>query len=115
MVRSKYGAKKTQVDGIRFDSKAEAQRYRELMLLKHAGEVTDIVLQPSYVLMPGFKHEATGERVQAIRYKADFLVTYADGHQEIEDVKGVKTEVYRIKKKLFMHLHPDLYIKEVSA
>lgn len=115
MVKSKYGAKKTQVDGIRLDSKAEAQRYRELMLLKRAGEVTEVILQPSYTLMPGFKHKATGERVQPIKYRADFLVTYADGHQEIEDVKGVKTEVYRIKKKLFMSLYPDLYIKEVSA
>lgn len=115
MPRSKYGAKKTQVDNINFHSQAEAKRYRELMLLKRAGEVVEVVLQPSYVLMPGFRHKATGKRVQPITYKADFLVTYADGHQEIEDVKGVQTEVYRIKKKLFMNLHPDLYIKEVSA
>lgn len=115
MARSKYGAKRTQVDGISFDSRAEAQRYSELMLLKRAGVVTEIELQPSYVLMPGFKHKATGERVQAITYKADFLVTYADGHQEIEDVKGFKTATYLLKKKLFMNLHPDLYIKEVSA
>lgn len=114
-MRSKYGAKKTQVDNINFHSQAEAKRYRELMLLKRAGEVTDVQLQPSYVLMPGFKHKATGKRVQAITYKADFLVTYADGHQEIEDVKGVRTPVYLLKKKLFMNLHPDLYIKEVSA
>jgi hypothetical protein len=114
-VANKYGAKKTQVDEIIFDSRAEAKRYRELMLLQRAGEVTEVVLQPTYVLMPGFRHEATGERVQAIKYKADFLVTYADGHQEIEDVKGVRNPVYLLKRKLFMNLHPDLYIKEVSA
>jgi hypothetical protein len=67
-MRSKYGAKKTQVDEIVFDSRAEAKRYRELMLLKRAGEVVEVVLQPSYVLMPGFKHKATGKRVQAITY-----------------------------------------------
>lgn len=114
-MKSKYGAKKTQVDEIVFDSRAEAKRYRELMLLKRTGEVTEVELQPSYVLMPGFKHKATGKRVQAITYKADFLVTYADGHQEIEDVKGMKTPVYSLKKKLFMHAYPDLQIKEISA
>jgi hypothetical protein len=114
-MRSKYGAKKTLVDGTWFDSKAEAKRYKELMLLKRARVVTEVELQPSYVLMPGFRHKATGKRVQPITYKADFLVTYADGHQEIEDVKGVRTPVYLLKKKLFMNLHPDLYIKEVSA
>lgn len=111
----KYGAVATVVNGIKFDSKAESKRYRDLILLKRAGEITDIQLQPKYVLMAGFKHKATGKRVQPITYSADFLVTYADGHQEIEDVKGVKTEVYRIKKKLFMNLYPDLEIKEVSA
>lgn len=112
---SKYGAKKTKVDEIIFDSRAEAKRYRELMLLKRAGEVTEVELQPSYVLMPGFKHKATGKRVQAITYKADFLVTYADGHQEIEDVKGFINQVYALKKKLFMRAYPDLQIKEISA
>lgn len=114
-MKSKYGAKKTRVDEIIFDSRAEAKRYRELMLLKCAGEVTEVELQPSYVLMPGFKHKATGKRVQAITYKADFLVTYADGHQEIEDVKGFINQVYALKKKLFMHAYPDLQIKEISA
>lgn len=115
VAKSKYGAKKTQVNGITFDSLAEAKRYRELMLLQRSGIVTDVQLQPSYTLIPGFKHKATGKRVQAITYKADFLVTYADGHQEIEDVKGMLTPVYKLKKKLFMNAYPELTIKEVSA
>ncbi|KWX79933.1 DUF1064 domain-containing protein [Paenibacillus jilunlii] len=112
---NKYGARKTQVNGIWFASGAEAHRYQELMLLKRAGVVTDIVLQPVYTLMEGRVNKATGKKVASIKYKADFLVTYADGHQEIEDVKGFKTAVYQLKKRMFMIQYPDLYIKEVSA
>ncbi|MNN44305.1 hypothetical protein D3C81_1585890 [compost metagenome] len=114
-MRSKYGAKKTQVDNINFHSQAEAKRYRELMLLKRAGEVVEVVLQPVYTLMEGKVNKATGKKISSIKYKADFLVTYADGHQEIEDVKGFKTAVYQLKKRMFMIQYPDLYIKEVSA
>lgn len=114
-MRSKYGAKKTQVDGHVFDSIAESRRYRELMLLKRSGVVTEVELQPVYTLVEGFTHKATGNRIAPIKYKADFLVTYADGHQEIEDVKGMRTAVYRLKKRLFMRAFPDLQIREVSA
>ncbi|MNC74776.1 hypothetical protein D3C75_1261930 [compost metagenome] len=60
-------------------------------------------------------NKATGKKVSSIKYKADFLVTYADGHQEIEDVKGYKTAVYQLKKRMFMIKFPDLQIKEISA
>lgn len=110
---SKYGAIKTTIEGITFDSQKEAHRYRELLLLKSAGEVTEIVLQPEYELIPGFTHKATGKRIRPMRYKADFLVTYADGHQEIEDVKGFVNQTYALKKKLFMARYPDLTIKEI--
>lgn len=109
----KYRAVKTVVDGIEFPSKREANRYRELMLLKRAGIVKEIELQPAYELMPGFTHPATGQRVRPIKYKADFLVTYEDGRQEIEDTKGMRTPEYLLKKKLFMHKYPSLQIKEV--
>ncbi|MBY9081218.1 DUF1064 domain-containing protein [Paenibacillus sp. HN-1] len=109
----KYHAVKTVVDGVSFDSKREANRYRELLLLKRAGVVKDVQLQPEYELMPGFTHHASGKRIRPTKYIADFLITYADGHQEIEDTKGVRTEAYNLKKKMFMHRYPDLQIKEV--
>jgi hypothetical protein len=65
--------------------------------------------------MEGKVNKATGKKIASIKYKADFLVTYADGHQEIEDVKGFSTPVYKLKKRMFMIKYPDLYIKEVSA
>lgn len=98
---SKYRAKRTEVDGIKFDSQLEANYYCELKMLQRAGEVTDIQLQPRYPLQGG------------ITYVADFLVTYADGRQEIVDCKGVRTSVYRLKKRLFAEKYPELTIKEV--
>lgn len=112
-MKHKYSAIQTAVDGIMFPSKKEAARYKQLVLLKAAGDITDFELQPKYELMPSFRHKATGAKIRAINYKADFLVTYPDGHQEIEDVKGMKTDVYDIKKKLFMNRYPELQIKEI--
>jgi hypothetical protein len=108
---SKYGAKKTVIDGITFDSKREAQYYAELKLLRRAGQIKDIQLQPVYEIHPAYKKGK--KKIQAITYKADFLVTYSDGHTEVIDVKGVLTEVYRIKKKMFEYKY-GIEIKEIS-
>jgi hypothetical protein len=88
----KYGNRKTEVDGHLFDSAAEARRYGELKLLLDAGKIERLTLQPRYTL-----YGSDGEKV--CTYVADF--TYLeDGAWKVEDVKGVKTAVYRIKKKL---------------
>jgi hypothetical protein len=105
---SKYRAQKTKVDGITFDSKGEADYYCQLKLLQRAGEVTDIKLQPRYPILDA------SERSRGIDYVADFLVTYADGRQEIIDFKGVRTAVYRMKKKMFHERYPNLEIREVT-
>lgn len=110
---SKMRNVKTVVDGIKFDSRAEANRYCELKLLMRAGEVTDIVLQPRYLLQEAF--EKDGVRYRKMEYVADFLVTYADGRQEIEDVKGHKTRTYRDKRKLFEKRYPHLKIIEITS
>lgn len=112
-MKHKYGARKTVVDGHTFDSKAEAKRYQELKLLQKAGVVKEIELQPRFKLLPTFRKN--GVTYRGIDYVGDFLVTYADGHQEVEDVKGVKTPVFQVKRKWFEHLYPELTIKEVSA
>ncbi len=108
MNRHKYGAKKTIVDGITFDSKAEAARYCELKLLKKAGEIKDFTLQPVFELQPKFK-DSTGKTVRAIKYIADFLITWKDGSVTVEDVKGFKgNQVFLLKKKLFEYKYPDV-------
>lgn len=108
---SKYHSLQTVSFGRRFDSKKEANRYRELTFLLQAGEITNIECQVPYLLQEKFRKN--GKAIREINYIADFVVTYKDGHIEVEDVKGVKTEVYRLKKKLFEKRYPELTIKEI--
>lgn len=81
-----------------FDSQKEARRYDELVLLLKAGEISDLRLQQTFTLQEGYI-SASGDAVRALMYKADFYYTKG-GKSIVEDVKGVKTETYKIKKKL---------------
>lgn len=99
--RQKYGAVKTVVDGITFDSKKEAARYQELKLREQAGEIQDLRLQPSFDLEATFWMMG-GESVQIKigGYVADFKYIERETQAVvIEDVKGFKTPLYRWKKK----------------
>ncbi|WP_235425051.1 DUF1064 domain-containing protein [Heyndrickxia ginsengihumi] len=97
--RSKYGNKKTIVDGITFDSKAEARFYSELKLRKQAGEIKDFVLQPRYILQDGFVKN--GKTFRKIEYVADFEIHHNDGTTEVVDVKGAITKEFSLKRKMF--------------
>ncbi|EAG3582382.1 DUF1064 domain-containing protein [Listeria monocytogenes] len=97
--RSKYNAKKVVIDNIKFDSKAEAAYYQQLKLLKMGGEVVSFDLQPEFVLQESFRKD--GKLYHAIKYRADFLVRYKDGHEELIDVKGMLTNEFILKRKLF--------------
>lgn len=101
---SKYRNIKAEVDGIRFDSLKEARRYQELKLMERAGEIKDLQLQVKYVLVPTQKIE--GKVVEReLSYRADFVYFNNEIRQTVvEDVKGVKTKEYRIKKKLMLYL-----------
>jgi len=97
---SKYRAIKTVVDGITFDSKAEARRYGELRLLVKANAIFCLELQPRYDIV------VQGQKI--CFYKADFR--YKESHDYdapwiVEDVKGMKTPVYNLKKKLMKACH----------
>ena len=81
-----------------FDSQREARRYDELVLLLKAGKISDLRLQQTFTLQEGYI-SASGDAVRALTYKADFYYTKG-GKSIVEDVKGVKTEAYKIKKKL---------------
>lgn len=102
---TKYRARKTEVDGITFDSKREAARYLTLKSMAAAGIITDLRLQPEYVLAPGFTYR--GERVRQIVYRADFEYRQS-GHLVAEDSKGVRTPVYLLKLKLFKARFPEI-------
>lgn len=105
---NKYGARKIKSpDGQVFDSVKEFHRYGVLRLLERAGKIKDLKRQVRFELIP----KQDGER--ACTYVADFV--YFDnslGGKVVEDVKGYKTEVYRLKKKLLMWIH-GIRIKEV--
>ncbi len=90
---NKYHAKKEIVDGIRFDSRKEASRYRQLKLMEKAKAIQDLQVHVKY---PLFKKNEYGSEV---RYIADF-VYYENGHLVVEDVKGFKTGVYKLKKRI---------------
>ena len=103
---SKYCAKPTIVDGIRFASKAESRRYCELKNLERAGVISALTLQPKFPL------EVKG--VKVCTYIGDFSYV-ENGKLVIEDVKGVKTDAYKIKRKLLLALQPDLDHREVTT
>lgn len=107
---SKYRAKKTEIDGIKFDSRKEAKRYTELKLLERNGDIDDLTLQPRFLLQEGFRKN--GKTYRKIEYVADFMYQQ-DGKLIIEDVKGIKTDVYKLKQKLFEKRYQDLTIKEI--
>lgn len=80
----KYHNIRTEIDGIQFDSKKEAQRYTELKYLQECGEITDLRLQVEFTLQEAFT-DISGKRMRAIRYKADFTYRYPDGSFVVED------------------------------
>lgn len=100
--KSKYHAQKTVLDGIKFDSKKEANRYAELKLMERAGVIKDLQRQVRYELIPAF--DVDGKHYRPTSYVADFVYTDAKSGKEIvEDVKGYRQDVYRLKSKLFAY------------
>lgn len=98
--RSKYHARRTTVDGITFDSKREADRYLVLKSMEEDGTIEDLRRQVRYELTPAF--DVDGRHYRPVFYIADF--TYTDretGEEIVEDVKGMRTDVYKLKSKLF--------------
>lgn len=110
--KNKYGNRKTEIDGIKFDSQKEAEYYCQLKLLKQAGEIKDFGMQQKYELLPTFKKNGVTHR--SITYIADFVITNNDGTADIVDIKGMETQVYKIKQKLFEYMYPDLSLKIVK-
>ena len=108
--RHKYNAKPIEFEGFKFASKKEFKRYLELKMLEKAGVISDLILQPKFLLQESFKYK--GKTQRAIFYIADFEYIQ-DGKRVVEDVKGVKTEVYKLKKKLFLKKYPDVVFKEI--
>ena len=111
MKKQKYGNSKITIDGIRFDSKREAQRWQELRLMERAGRITDLRRQVKFVLIPSQRGEDGKVIEKQVTYIADF-VYLKDGKTVVEDSKGYRTEVYRLKKKMMLYFF-HIRIQEV--
>lgn len=103
---SKYNNEITEIQGRKFASKKEANRYKDLLLLEKAGVIKDLECQVPYELQPSYKQD--NKTIRAIKYVADFV--YKEKiksdvcemwKEVIEDTKGYRTEIYKIKKKMF--------------
>lgn len=108
---AKYHNKKTTHDGYTFDSIKEKNYYIKLKLLEKAGKIKELELQKEFELQPSFKlNKKTSRR---ITYKADFtFITTEDDKLHVIDVKGYRTDVYRLKKKLFEYKY-QIEIEEI--
>ena len=125
---SKYRSKKVTVNGITFDSKKEAKRYAELLLLERAGAISDLKRQVRFELIPAQYEtverysEKTGKRLKDKKvllerecsYIADFVFEDKNGRVVVEDVKSpaTRTEAYVVKRKLMLWRH-GIKVKEV--
>ncbi|WP_144517452.1 DUF1064 domain-containing protein [Bacillus thuringiensis] len=105
---SKYNNKKVHLDDYVFDSQAEAHYYECLKIRYARGEVQGFERQPVFKLQPAFKKH--NKSFQAITYIADFLVYLPNGEVEVIDIKGVITETFNVKRKLFEYKYPHLQL-----
>lgn len=101
--KPKYGNRKVSYNGMTFDSEREYTRWCELTLLQRAGKITDLQRQVKFILIPTQK--INGKCVEKeCAYIADFVYKQ-NGETIVEDAKGMKTDVYKIKKKLMLYIH----------
>ena len=115
-MNNKYGAKRTEYKGVIYDSKWEANRAHELDILERAGRITDLQRQVRFILQEGYINNR-GEKIRPISYIADFVYTIKCGAKVVEDTKSpaTKTEIYRIKKKLFEYKYPEyLFVERIK-
>ena len=118
---SKYGNQKITIDNITFDSTGEGLRYKELKLLEKTGQITDLQLQKKFIIVPEIREPDTvgprggvkkGKLIQsAAYYIADFVYYDKNGKLVVEDFKGFKTDLYKLKKKLMKYIY-GIDIKE---
>lgn len=100
---NKYHNKPTTVYGIRFDSRKESERFLILQCMLHNGEITNLRRQVTFELCPA-QTLPSGQKLRNIQYRADFVYE-KNGKTIVEDVKGLKTREYIMKKKLMYRVH----------
>lgn len=119
---SKYNATKATVNGEVFDSKREARRFLELTAMAKSGEIYNLQRQIKFLLIPAQREpdivgpkggRKPGKLVEReVSYIADFMYSDRDGNLVVEDVKGMRTKEYVLKRKMLLHFY-GIRIKEV--
>lgn len=112
IVRNKFNNVKTIYNGIRYDSKREAEKAMELDMLKNGGEVLEWTPHPRYLLIPRYLN-SEGKIVRPCYYIPDFWVKYASGAEAVIDIKGFETPEFKLKKKMFNYRYKDKNIELV--
>ena len=112
---NKYRNERIEVGGVKFDSKREARRYQELLLLEKAGEISELKTQERFILIPAQREPDTVGKRGGIKkgrviereciYVADFVYRDKEGNLVVEDTKGFRTKDYTIKRKLMLYVH----------
>jgi hypothetical protein len=123
---SKFGAVKQRVvvklvtDGVvyeeevLFDSKAELRFYQTTLLpLINAGKIKDLKFHVKYELQPKF--EKNGKKYSAISYEADFVYSLYDNIEEVIDIKGWSTDIFKLKQKMFEYKYPEKTLKLIMV
>ena len=109
--QNKYKNKSVEYHGIKFDSKKEMAYYIKLELLEQKGIIKDLELQKSFELQPSFK--LNGKTYKKITYRADFsYVSVQDNKIHIVDTKGFRTQVHKLKRKMFAYKY-GIEIEEI--
>ena len=116
--KSKYHNRKATVEyngkTYKFDSQKEARRFSELLLLLRGGKITELELQPVFPLLDTLKYDGIGT-LRKISYIADFRYKDSDGNVVVEDVKGYRTDVYRLKLHLFLERYGnEIKFREIT-
>lgn len=110
-MKNKYGNRKCEYDGLKFDSVKERDRYMQLLALQKAGQIAGLTAQVKFELIPK-KRRSDGSMERACSYIADFVYSTASGLIIVEDAKGKKTPDYVIKRKLMLMVH-NISVAEV--
>jgi Protein of unknown function (DUF1064) len=105
--KSKYNNRKVEREGRSYDSVSEAKRGAELLEMQKMGLISTLQFQVKFELLDGFK-DKLGKKHRPITYIADFVYFDEKGNQIVEDRKGFKDAVYKIKKKMLLHRYPDI-------
>lgn len=101
-------------DGIQFDSLMEHKRYLQLKLLLKAGVILDLHIHPKFKLQPKFYSTSQRKNIAAIIFTADFSYL-EDGQVIVEDVKGVKTVAFNLKRRIFEYHYPNILFRVIES